>query len=90
MSWETIVDKIYVITTSDKPERLTEFLRSIPFSHMLLKVHKMQRKEKFIQNYQILKKMKIVKKLKKIKTAKKIKIVKKLKKLMIFIQLNIY
>lgn len=52
MSWSTIVDKIYVITTSDKPERLREFIKDIPFDHNLLKVHTMIKKETFSENYE--------------------------------------
>jgi len=50
-SWATIVDKIYVITTS-KSDRLKDFIQSMPFDHNLIKVHNMQIKEEFqVQHY---------------------------------------
>lgn len=51
MSWNKIVDKIYVITTSDKKERLKEFIEKLPFDHNLLKVHTMVMKEHFETEY---------------------------------------
>jgi hypothetical protein len=51
MSWNNIVDKIYVITTSDKPERFKEFIKNLPFDHNLLKVHTMVKRENFENEY---------------------------------------
>ena len=51
MSWDTIVDKIYVITTSDKQERFNDFIENLPFDHSILKVHTMVKKETFQNEY---------------------------------------
>lgn len=50
MSWNSIVDKIYLITTSDKQERFTEFIDNLPFDHSLLKVHTMVKNSEHFQN----------------------------------------
>ncbi len=50
MSWNNIVDKIYLITTSDKQERFNDFIKNLPFDHSLLKVHIMIKKNEYFQN----------------------------------------